>query len=78
MWDVLVTYEKKPSRKFELGLAHMHARTIQSGYKTNHDIRNYISLTGGNMVINSKGGFPKIWGEILLLLLLGREVEIKG
>jgi hypothetical protein len=62
---------KKPSRKFELGLAHMPARTIQLGYKTNHDVRNYISLTGGNVVISSKGGIPKIWGETLLLLLLG-------
>jgi hypothetical protein len=30
-----------------------------------------ISLTGGNMVNSSKGGIPKIWGETLLLLLLG-------
>jgi hypothetical protein len=38
--------------------------------KTNKPVQ-YISLTGGNVVISLKGGIPKIWEETLLLLLLG-------
>jgi hypothetical protein len=28
------------------------------------------------MIINSKGGITKIWGETLLLLLLGIDIDI--
>jgi hypothetical protein len=35
----------------------------------------FILLTGGNTVISSKGGIPKIWGETLLLLLLGIDIN---
>jgi hypothetical protein len=34
----------------------------------------FVALTGGNVVIIVKGGIPKIWGETLLLLLLGRDI----
>jgi hypothetical protein len=42
-----------------------------TGQRTNEQTVKRYLLTGGNMVISSKGGILKIWEETLLLLLLG-------
>jgi hypothetical protein len=36
----------------------------------------YIHLPVAIHVISSKGGIPKIWGETLLLLLLGIDIDL--